>query len=77
MCAALKVCTKRKAEIVKEYADEDMDEELQQKMEDEYEEANDIMQSVMELSGIFVKLYKDSVENVIVNNIVPDYYALF
>jgi len=46
-------------------------------MDDEYEEVNDIMQSVMELSGIAIKLYKQNVETTIVNNIIPDYYAIF
>merc|ERR1712003_247299 len=35
------------------------------------------MQAVMELSGIFIKLYKNQIENKIVNNIVPSYYSVF
>lgn len=54
-----------------------MDEDLEQKMQEEYDEVNDIMQAITELSGIFMKLYKEQIESVIVNNILPTYFQVF
>lgn len=73
----MKLCDKLKTAVIKDYEDEEMDDDLQEKMKEEYDEKNDIMQAVMELSGIFIKLYKQNVENLLVNNILPVYHKVF
>ncbi|EGR30813.1 Ran binding protein, putative, partial [Ichthyophthirius multifiliis] len=71
-----KLSKKQKKNIIKEYENQDMDEHTQEEFENKYDEANEIMESMIDIIGQALRLYKN-LENKIVNNLLPDFYEVF
>lgn len=72
---ALAVCQQRKAEIIKEVGDlKALDEEQREDFEADYAVPNMLMHVVMDTSSLWLKLYKEKIESVIVNNFGTYFY---
>jgi len=75
MGEAIKMCERLKKEVMKKFGDmDDCDEDKEEELKEEYEEVNDIMQVVMDLTGVLLKLYKSSIEKLVLANIAPYYF---
>jgi len=53
-----------------------MDAELKEKMNEEIDEVGEILVVVSEFTGTVLKLFGGSLENLLVNNILPDYFTV-
>ncbi|KAL4509172.1 hypothetical protein ABPG72_018103 [Tetrahymena utriculariae] len=75
---SLKIAADLKKEVIKQFANEDMDDDddAQAEFEEQYDEANSILQGMLEFVPQTVKFFP-SLEAVVVNSILPDYYAAF
>jgi len=73
MNLSVKLKTELKAEQAKE---EEIDEAAQEEFDERFEAANQLLQIVMDTTSMFMKLYKENVENVIINKFGGAFYNL-
>jgi hypothetical protein len=71
-CKIVQMCSAEKADILKEQGETDA--EGKQELEEELEDIDDIYDHITDICAHLIKVYAGKVENIIVNNIMPEFF---